>query len=107
MYGEIEEGPLGFDKRTRKSKGFPFFVYKTDEGAKALLLEPMKSIDGHQVIKCEISTMKLIRHPNVIRMYEVTVSKTKMYIVMEFVTGSELFDKIEDKSLIRQGKQDG
>ncbi|GAA0159980.1 non-receptor serine/threonine protein kinase [Lithospermum erythrorhizon] len=45
-------------------------------------------------IKREISTMKIIRHPNVIRMYEVMASKTKIYIVMEFVTGGELFDKI-------------
>ncbi|KAL0912033.1 hypothetical protein M5K25_017976 [Dendrobium thyrsiflorum] len=45
-------------------------------------------------IKREISTMKLIKHPNVIRMYEVMASKTKIYIVLEFVTGGELFDKI-------------
>ncbi|XP_004488520.1 CBL-interacting protein kinase 23 isoform X2 [Cicer arietinum] len=45
-------------------------------------------------IKQEISTMKLIRHPNVIRMHEVTASKTKIFIVMELVTGGELFDKI-------------
>ncbi|KAH7544957.1 hypothetical protein FEM48_Zijuj01G0041100 [Ziziphus jujuba var. spinosa] len=49
MYGEIEEGPLGFDKATGKSKGFAFFVYKTEEGAKAALVDPMKNIDGHQV----------------------------------------------------------
>ncbi|CAB4306610.1 unnamed protein product [Prunus armeniaca] len=48
-YGEIEEGPLGFDKATGKSKGFAFFVYKTEEGARAALVEPIKNIDGHQV----------------------------------------------------------
>lgn len=49
MYGEIEEGPLGFDKAAGKSKAFAFFVYKTEEGAKAALVDPMKNIDGHQV----------------------------------------------------------
>lgn len=48
-FGEIEEGPLGFDKVTGKSKGFAFFVYKTEEGARAALLEPLKNIDGHHV----------------------------------------------------------
>ncbi|KAK4796921.1 hypothetical protein SAY86_029247 [Trapa natans] len=48
-------------------------------------------------IKREISTMKLIRHPNVIRMYEVMASKTKIFIVLELVTGGELFDKIVSK----------
>ncbi|XP_031486097.1 CBL-interacting serine/threonine-protein kinase 3 [Nymphaea colorata] len=45
-------------------------------------------------IKREISTMKLIKHPNVVRLYEVMGSKTKIFIVLEFVTGGELFDKI-------------
>ncbi|KAI5064970.1 hypothetical protein GOP47_0019665 [Adiantum capillus-veneris] len=45
-------------------------------------------------IKREISTMKLIKHPNVVQLYEVLASKTNIYIVLEFVTGGELFDKI-------------
>ncbi|XP_058072994.1 uncharacterized protein LOC131221714 [Magnolia sinica] len=45
-------------------------------------------------IKREISTMKLVKHPNVIQMHEVMASKTKIYIVLEYVTGGELFDKI-------------
>ncbi|KAL0542652.1 hypothetical protein IC582_017725 [Cucumis melo] len=53
-------------------------------------------------IKREISTMKLIRHPNVIRMYEVMASKTKIYIVLEFVTGGELFDKISCKGRLKE-----
>ncbi|KAK9268070.1 hypothetical protein L1049_010509 [Liquidambar formosana] len=53
-YGEIEEGPLGFDKQTGKSRGFAFFVYKTEEGAMASLVDPMKNIDGHQVV-CKLA----------------------------------------------------
>ncbi|PKA45767.1 CBL-interacting protein kinase 23 [Apostasia shenzhenica] len=53
-------------------------------------------------IKREISTMKLIRHPNVIRMYEVMASKAKIYIVLEFVTGGELFDKIARQGRLKE-----
>ncbi|XP_047327219.1 CBL-interacting serine/threonine-protein kinase 23-like [Impatiens glandulifera] len=53
-------------------------------------------------IKREISTMKLIRHPNVIRLYEVMASKAKIYIVMEFVNGGELFDKIGSKGKLKE-----
>ncbi|KAK7319793.1 hypothetical protein RJT34_04518 [Clitoria ternatea] len=53
-FGEIEEGPLGFDKSSGKTRGFAFFVYKTEEGAKASLVEPMKTIEGHQVI-CKLA----------------------------------------------------
>ncbi|XP_056175612.1 CBL-interacting serine/threonine-protein kinase 23 isoform X1 [Syzygium oleosum] len=53
-------------------------------------------------IKREISTMKLIRHPNVIRMFEVMASKTKIYIVLELVTGGELFDKIASRGRLKE-----
>ncbi|KAG6740962.1 hypothetical protein POTOM_056434 [Populus tomentosa] len=53
-------------------------------------------------IKREISTMKLIRHPNVVRMYEVMASKTKIYIVLQFVTGGELFDKIASQGRLKE-----
>nr|GEX73527.1 CBL-interacting protein kinase 18 [Tanacetum cinerariifolium] len=45
-------------------------------------------------IKREISVMKLVRHPNVVQLYEVMASKTKIYFAMEFVKGGELFNKV-------------
>ncbi|KAL5832422.1 hypothetical protein ACOSQ3_016096 [Xanthoceras sorbifolium] len=53
-------------------------------------------------IKREIATMKLIKHPNVVRLYEVMGSKTKIFIVLEFVTGGELFDKIVNHGRMRE-----
>ncbi|KAG6792598.1 hypothetical protein POTOM_001750 [Populus tomentosa] len=67
-------------------------------------------------IKREIETMKLIKHPNVVRLYEVPLlvfsiyyklyavmgSKTKIFIVLEFVTGGELFDKIVNHGRMRE-----
>ncbi|XP_050222169.1 UBP1-associated protein 2C-like [Mercurialis annua] len=49
-FGEVEEGPLGFDKTTGKSKGFAFIIYKNEDGAKAAISDPVKIIDGHQVV---------------------------------------------------------
>ncbi|KAJ1402026.1 Serine/threonine-protein kinase, active site [Sesbania bispinosa] len=46
--------------------------------------------------------MKLIRHPNVIHMYEVMASRTKIYIVLELVTGGELFDKIANHGRLKE-----
>ncbi|XP_071705915.1 CBL-interacting serine/threonine-protein kinase 9-like [Rutidosis leptorrhynchoides] len=45
-------------------------------------------------MKREISTMKLIKHPNVLNLFEVMASKTKIYVVLEYVDGGELFDQI-------------
>lgn len=46
QFGEIEEGPLGFDKNTGKPKGFALFVYKSVDSARRALEEPMKNFDG-------------------------------------------------------------
>ncbi|XVE51474.1 hypothetical protein DITRI_Ditri02bG0043800 [Diplodiscus trichospermus] len=45
-------------------------------------------------IKREISVMRLVKHPNVVRLYEVMASKAKIYFVMEYARGGELFNKI-------------
>ncbi|CAN1142063.1 CBL-interacting protein kinase 18 [Linum perenne] len=45
-------------------------------------------------IKREISVMRMIRHPNVVEFYEVLATKTKIYFVMEYVKGGELFNKV-------------
>jgi len=38
--------------------------------------------------------MKIVRHPNIVRLNEVLAGKTKIYIILELITGGELFDKI-------------
>ncbi|KAL5580546.1 hypothetical protein UlMin_012988 [Ulmus minor] len=45
-------------------------------------------------VKREISIMKKLRHPNIVKLYEVLASKNKIYFVLEFVKGGELFAKV-------------
>lgn len=45
-------------------------------------------------IKREISVMRCVKHPNVIQLYEVMATKTKIYFVIEYAKGGELFDKV-------------
>ncbi|KAI4353528.1 hypothetical protein L6164_002471 [Bauhinia variegata] len=45
-------------------------------------------------IKREISVMRIVRHPHVVELYEVMASKTKIYFVMEYAKGGELFNKV-------------
>ncbi|MBA0569285.1 hypothetical protein Golob_006726 [Gossypium lobatum] len=44
--------------------------------------------------KREIAVMRIIKHPNVVQLYEVMASKSKIYFVMEYVRGGELFNKV-------------
>ncbi|KAK8654918.1 hypothetical protein V6N13_107514 [Hibiscus sabdariffa] len=45
-------------------------------------------------IQREISVMRLVRHPNVVELKEVMATKTKIFFVMEYVRGGELFAKV-------------
>ncbi|KNA04787.1 hypothetical protein SOVF_196470 [Spinacia oleracea] len=45
-------------------------------------------------IKREISVMGMVRHPNVVHLFEVMATKSKIYFVMEYAKGGELFDKL-------------
>ncbi len=42
----------------------------------------------------EIAIMKKVDHPNCIKLHEVFNEKSKMYLVLDLVTGGELFDRI-------------
>ncbi|XP_058750795.1 CBL-interacting serine/threonine-protein kinase 9 [Vicia villosa] len=53
-------------------------------------------------LKREISAMKIINHPNVVKIFEVMASKTKIYIVLELVSGGELFDKIATNGRLKE-----
>lgn len=55
QYGDIEEGPLGYDKTTGKCKGYALIIYKTVEASKKAAEDPVKSIDGHQLF-CKLAT---------------------------------------------------
>lgn len=45
-------------------------------------------------IKREITVMRMLKHPNIVQLYEVMPSRNKIYLVMEYVKGGELFRKI-------------
>ncbi|XVF46136.1 hypothetical protein PTKIN_Ptkin03bG0002600 [Pterospermum kingtungense] len=62
----------------------------------------IKVIDKEKVLKAgminqikrEISVMRIARHPNIVQLYEVMATKTKIYFVLEYCKGGELFNKV-------------
>ncbi|VVB17604.1 unnamed protein product [Arabis nemorensis] len=55
---------------------------------------------GH--IKREISILRRVRHPYIVHLLEVMATKTKIYIVMEYVRGGELYNMVAQGRL-REG----
>ncbi|XP_053693359.1 SNF-related serine/threonine-protein kinase [Sabethes cyaneus] len=49
----------------------------------------------------EVRCMKLVQHPNVVRLYEVIDTQTKLYLILELGDGGDLYDYImrHDKGL--------
>lgn len=69
---------------------------ETDErvAIKVLDKEKIQKQNMGAQIKKEISIMKMVRHRHVVVLKEVLASRTKIFIVLELITGGELFDKI-------------
>ncbi|XP_075502036.1 CBL-interacting serine/threonine-protein kinase 6-like [Primulina tabacum] len=51
-------------------------------------------------VKREISVMKMMKHPNIVELYEVMASKTNIYFAMELVHGGELYAKVAKGRLL-------
>ncbi|KAI3904672.1 hypothetical protein MKW98_014852 [Papaver atlanticum] len=55
-------------------------------------------------IEREISVMKLLHHPNIVRIYEVIATKTRIYIVMEYISGGQVSNKLDYLERLSEGE---
>ncbi|KAE7995858.1 hypothetical protein FH972_000623 [Carpinus fangiana] len=69
---------------------------KTNEGVAIKVIDKEKILKGGLIahIKREISILRRVRHPNIVQLFEVMATKSKIFFVMEFVRGGELFNKV-------------
>ncbi|CAK9317527.1 unnamed protein product [Citrullus colocynthis] len=61
---------------------------------KVLNKDHVKKEGMMEQIQREISVMRLVRHPNIVELKEVMATKTKIFFVMDYVRGGELFAKV-------------
>ncbi|XP_058067621.1 CBL-interacting serine/threonine-protein kinase 5-like [Magnolia sinica] len=94
IFGKYEMGRLlgqgtfakvYYGKHLRSGESVAIKVINKDQVKKEGLIEQ---------IKREISVMRMVRHPNVVGLKEVMATKTKIFFVMEYVRGGELFAKV-------------
>ena len=52
----------------------------------------------------EIDALKNLSHPNIIQLYDVYTTKSKIYIVMELMNGGELFDYVVTKGTLTEAE---
>ena len=77
----------------------------TDEkvAVKILEKERIKDVSDVERVAREIHILKLIRHPNIIQLYEVSSNQIietpkHLFLIMEYASGGELFDYIVTKT---------
>ena len=71
----------------------------TGEKVAIKILEKDRIIDVADVerVSREIHILKLIRHPNIIQLYEIIETPKQLFLIMEYMQNGELFDYIVEK----------
>lgn len=76
----------------------------TGEKVAVKILEKDKIKDASDVerVSREIKILKLMRHPNIICLYEIIETPKQLFLIMEYACGGELFDYIVARSKLKE-----
>ncbi|KAK4274902.1 hypothetical protein QN277_018063 [Acacia crassicarpa] len=76
----------------------------TNQSVAVKLIDKDKVMKSGQAehIKREISIMRKVRHPYIIQLFEVMATKSKIYFVIEYAKGGELFTKLSKKGKLKE-----
>ena len=71
----------------------------TDEKVAIKILEKSKITNKEELerVEKEIKYLKMLNHPNIIELYEIIENSDNFYIVMEYISGGELFNYLVEK----------
>ncbi|CAF3185220.1 unnamed protein product [Rotaria socialis] len=64
----------------------------------------IKQLDVVGKIRREIQNLRLFRHPHIIKLYQVISTPTDIFMVMEYVSGGELFEYIVKKGKLTEAE---
>ncbi|CAD0108944.1 unnamed protein product [Aureobasidium uvarum] len=73
-------------------------------GAAKIISRKMAETVRAQSLLREIAIMKLLDHPNIVRLYDVWENHNELYLIMEYVEGGELFHYIEECRGLGEGE---
>uniref|UniRef100_A0A2P2NFP9 non-specific serine/threonine protein kinase n=1 Tax=Rhizophora mucronata TaxID=61149 RepID=A0A2P2NFP9_RHIMU len=94
MFGKYEMGKLLGQGTFAKVYYAKNIASGESVAIKVISKDQVKKEEMMEQIKREISVMRLVRHPNVVELKEVLATKTKIFFIMEYVRGGELFAKV-------------
>ncbi|GAB4841678.1 CBL-interacting serine/threonine-protein kinase 16 [Ancistrocladus abbreviatus] len=66
---------------------------------KMMCIDQIKKESMMEQIKREISIMHLMKHPHIVKLVEVMATKTRIYLIMEYLKGGELYAVVQKGKL--------
>ena len=90
--GNFAKVVLGHLKRP-----MPHWKLASGDGAAIKVIKKPSSrraVERVELLRAEVQILRSIQHPNIVRLYDVYESPNRLYLVMELLTGGELFDRI-------------
>lgn len=85
--------------KVKKAKHVPTGL---DVAIKIINRSKIKTPEMSDKVKREIQLLVMLKHPHIIRLYEVIETPTEIFLVMEFVDGGELFDCIVTRGKLQE-----
>jgi serine/threonine protein kinase len=78
----------------------------TSEKVAVKILEKEKIKDEQEAMRImrEINILKIVRHPNIVQLYEIIETSRQLYLIMEYSPNGELFDYIVKKRKLQEGE---
>ncbi|CAM0950475.1 unnamed protein product [Alopecurus aequalis] len=70
---------------------------------KMLEKEKVLKVGLSEQVRREITTMRLVEHKSIVQLHEVMATRSKIYFVMEYMKGGELFDKVAKGGKLTEG----
>ncbi|GAA6100017.1 calcium/calmodulin-dependent protein kinase type IV isoform X1 [Tachysurus ichikawai] len=80
-------------------RGATSVVYRCEEKQteKPYAAKVLKKTIDKKIVRTEIGVLLRLSHPNIIRLKEIFETKTEISLILELVTGGELFDRIVER----------
>ena len=85
LLGKGAFGKVHYAKNLESNRGVAIKILDKEKVLKVGLAEQVRR---------EITTMRLVAHKSIVQLHEVMATRSKIYFVMEYMKGGELFDKV-------------
>ncbi|XP_032297100.1 calcium/calmodulin-dependent protein kinase type IV isoform X1 [Coturnix japonica] len=88
-----------FDLESELGRGATSIVYRCRQKGtqKQYAIKKLKKTIDKKIVRTEIGVLLRLSHPNIIKLKEIFETPTDISLVLELVTGGELFDRIVEK----------